>query len=54
MKCWPTFISLFQDCLNNLESGMKDSLVEVYNKSLKKLISQPDNYDGNVDDTILK
>ena len=32
---------------------MKDSLTEVTNKSLNKLVSQPDIGDDDIDDTIL-
>lgn len=43
----------YQTCLATLEPGMKDSLSDVYNKSLKRVAVQPDIHDDDIDDTIL-
>ena len=32
---------------------MKDSLTEVHNKTLKKLLTQPDLYEDNINDSLL-
>ena len=42
-----------QSTLNSLDAGMRDSLNEVASKALKKIISQPDTGDRDIDDTFL-
>ena len=42
-----------QATLEQLEPGMRDSLVDVHNKALKKVILQPDLLEEDIDDTLL-
>ena len=42
-----------QTCLTALDSGMRESLNEVVAKVLRRVATQPDNTDDDIDDTVL-
>jgi hypothetical protein len=46
--------SVLQATIQVLESGMVDSLNEVVSKTLRKLLSQPEPRDDDIDNTVLK
>ncbi len=44
---------LLQACLTALDSGMRESLNEVVAKVLRRVATQPDIVDDDIDDTVL-
>ena len=47
------FMFTFQACLSNLDAGMRDSLNEVVNKVLRRVATQLDDDNFDIDDTVL-
>lgn len=45
--------AVLKETMQNLESGMKDSLSDVHSKILKRLATVPDTADEDIDDTLL-